>query len=438
MATIDGLGASRLFNGLVQGIVSGALGIAVGIALARVMKMEDFGEYSAALSMLGITSLFAVFGLGEVAMKVTRHAYAVSDFALVRGFGLRGIQVIVTASVFAIVVLVGVHAAMHHETAVRFWSFVAVIGLLPLMALIELYAAAATAHGAAVAANALSGWVRCVIQLCFLGIAVLVWGTRLDVLEASAVLAATSIMTVVGLWVLRNSNHPRAHRKGAKVFETWIWVKSGATFTLATLGVVLIDKGGLVIMGWVHADGVAAARLAAAIQLAVPILFIGFAAYSIFKPPLVDALARGKSDEVRRVLRRWHACTLPVSVGYLVLLIFFGDEVLGIYGEGFRRAHTTSIVLAVVYTVNVSFDLIHLAAIQFAGRGRAAVLITSSWAAVSLALMVILGEHWSELGVALATLLGVIGVAASTLFLLRAVLRDGLSLTAAGNSSSVG
>ena len=372
------------------------------VALARAMSVEGFGEFSAARGALSITTLVASLGMGPLATSLYRSESTQRDGRHARGLRLAGPILIVLCSVLTYVTLVSLHAEIDDRTAVRLATFAAVLGMLPLYALSGFFSMCGAAHGAAVLSNAVYGWGTQVLLLLVLGVTVLAWGHPLSVLDVVAVFAVAATGGVFATWLVLVRVEPHYLRKGSRHYDVRGWLRSGIPFALASIALSILDSGGVVVLGWVHANAKAAAHLTAASKVGWLIFVMGGSLRLIFRPVMVEAIEARSSIALRRIFRLWLRRIVPVALPLAVGMILAGSPLLRLYGEDFVAAYWTLVIYTVNYTIG-ALTLPLLPLYQYLGHGRTAVKIMFSAAGLGVMGMIVLGYVWQDSGVALAT-----------------------------------
>ena len=402
------LSGKRVLNGTVQGLATAVIEFAVSLALARAMKFEAYGEYSAALGVLWITSILASIGMGQVATKIYRDTSDKENHLKARGLRMAGPALIVIVSTITYATLVGSHALIHDETAVKLASFAAVLSLLPMVCLRSFFRASGAAHGSAVTANALNGWIARLLFLLVLGAAIYIWGHPMPLLGVAAARATSSILVLFSLWLLLIRVEPGYLHTGKRRYEIGSWVKVGITFSMASLGLTIIDNAGVVVLGWVNSNAGATARLAAASAMGTVILRTAMNVRNIFTPALVEVISKRDPVAVRRIFRIWFLRVSMLLVPIAATLIAFAPWFLALFGKQFEDAYWTFIVYVCNYLVG-SLNLLFIILYQYMGHAKRAMLIMMSAAVLGVIGMIVLGRIWLDLGVAIAVTISLNG-----------------------------
>ncbi|MGY8756453.1 MAG: lipopolysaccharide biosynthesis protein [Phycisphaerales bacterium] len=399
-----------------QSMVGGAVGILFWILLARFMSMAEFGEFSAARSVVNITVVLASLGMGITGTKLFSQSYIDGDWAFSRGFRKSAPLLILGASLICFLVLVGFHSTIHDKSAVRLESFVAVLALLPLYALVRFFGYTNSAHSAPALSSAIGGLGAGALAVIVLLIFAVVQGYSIGVIGAAGVCGVAMAITLFLHLYLSLKIEPKEIKKGVSLHTIGEWVKCGLPVAGAGLFAIALSRGGLIILGWVQADAEAAARLSSAAKIAILIIGIASGLGNLYVPLFARAVSEKNPAHVKKLLLVWIK-TISVPVVVLAgVMIVGGEFFLGLYGEEYIAAYWTLVVYVINYVI-LSLVYTSRPLYQFLGCSRQVLIIFGCAAVFGLAGMVVLGNMWSDLGIAIATLISM-GTAGITIFFL--------------------
>lgn len=396
------LSPRRSYLGILEGFGGGLLALLLSVGLARVMTLESFGELSSARGLLWIAEVVSSVGMGSLATRIYRAKQTASNEIQARGLRRGAPLLILAVSVVVFLALTAMHKAMGADSAVNMLSFIAVLAALPLVCLLTFFSASAAAHGAGVASNAISQWGIRVVFLATLGLFLLQFERPLSVVQAASVWAIATAICVLALWVLVLRVEPVYLHHGDRKYQVPSWLKVGLAFALASFGTKIIHTGGVVVIGWIHADARAAGRLTAAIAISALLMTATGSLQMIYRPALVGAIERQDINSVRRVFQLWRRSILLLMLPVCVVMIAFGPFFLELFGRGYSEAYWALVVLASGNMVFAFFAL-GIPLFQFSGHERTTVILMSTLAAFCVGGMIILGSLWSQTGVALST-----------------------------------
>ncbi len=397
-------------------MAGGVVGILFWVLLARFTSMSEFGEFSAAWSVVSITVLLASLGMGIIGTKLFSQSYIDGDWVFSRGFRKSAPLLILGASLICYLVLVGFHSTIHEKSAVRLESFVAVMALLPLYALLSFLTETNSAHGAPARSSAIGGLGGKALAVIVLLIFAAVNGYSIGVIGAAGVCGIAVSITIFLQLCLSLKIEPNEIKKGLRLQMIREWVKGGLAVAGAGLFAIVLSRGGLIVLGWVQADAEAAARLSSAGTLSFLILCIATGLGNLYVPLFARAVSEKNPAHVKKLLLVWIK-TISVPIGVLAgVMIVGGEFFLGLYGEEYIAGYWTFVVCVIKYVV-LSLVYTSRSLYQFLGCSRQVLIIFGCAAVLGLAGMVVLGNIWSDLGIAIATTIAM-GTAGITILFL--------------------
>ncbi len=276
------------------------------------------------------------------------------------------------------------------------------MALLPLYALAGFFSFSASAHGAPARSAAIHSWGWASLSLAVLWIFAAIEGRSIGVIGAAGIMGIVATIALFLLWSLTIKIEPKEIKTGTVAHANVDWLMGGLAIALAGLSATVLDRGGLIVLGWVHADAEAAARLSAAGKLSFLILLIAFGLGGLYKPLFARAVAEKNPKHVRKLLFAWFRSTAIPVVVMGALLIVGGKFFLGLYGEEYKAGYWTLVVYVINYGVGA---LVYMSRslYQFLGCSKQVLIIMGCAAVFGVAGMVVLGGIWSDFGVALAT-----------------------------------
>lgn len=385
------------------------LGFLAAVALARMLSTAAFGEFSAAYGVMVMAAALAGLGLGQYITVPFRRAIASGEFETVRGLRRWVPWCIVLASAVTYALVFSAHVRFGQGSAVRVESFAAVLAMTPLIALTAYLVAAANTHGAAGRAMFLSVSGLQLLILAGLGAARLAGVSDFGVLAAAAVWAGASALVCLALWRLNLAVEHSAFKDGAMVTAWGTWARGTAPYFLSGGVNVFLVQAPFLVLGWVHADGEAAAMFAAADRLAQLLAVAGLAGTAIFQPVVADVIRECSRARYGALLRQWFLLVGITNAIGLAAILVFGETFLDLYGAEYADAYPLLAVVSssIGLTMTVS---IFLSVVQYAGGGRKVIIVSAAWTLAGVTAMIVLGDRWSAMGVAIAQGLTFIGM----------------------------
>ena len=391
----------RIIALILCGIAGIGLTALFGVALARSMSPAEFGEFSAARGMLGLTTIIATMGFGDLVMNFLPSAMRDSEFARARGILHFAPRLIAAVGLLVAVIIVVLHWAIKHDSIVEVEHFAAVMLLLPIAGIQAFLAGAASALGAAVPSALVTSVAMPGLTLVILYIFRFAEGANISVMEAAIVWGgALALDCWLSLRVLKRFLGDDL-KQGERETEPRAWVKAALPYLSTVVVLVWLDVGGMIVIGWVHTDPEAAARFSAASQLSSFALILGLVTAPLYLPDLARAIHDADAEEVRQLLRRRNRIIIPATLVVAVALVALAQPLLHLYGPTYGAAEWTLIALVVGKTANAVFALC-LPEIQYRGKNALAVKILATFFVISVAAMVGMGLLYSDTGVGIA------------------------------------
>ena len=399
------------------------LGLGVWALLARMLSVDEFGEFSAAMGVAIMVGTLANLGLAQYVTVPFRAAISTGEFATARGLRRVIPWSIALAALLAYVVVLTFHITIDHQSVVRDESFAAVLALLPLIA-IELYLVAAmNLHGAPVRGMFISVPLLAILEGIGLLVACLLVRDSFDLLDAALVWAIAMAIVCILLWRSMLSVEHIGFKSGPRRTRWRAWTIGVLPYFLYNTSSIVLTQVPFLVLGWIHANGREAAMFRAADLLAQGLAVAGIAGGAIFLPKLADAINAGDRRTTRRIVRRWCLLVGTLNLGGLTLLGIFGEHLLGIFGTQYRDAYSLLLVIGTSIGVSMTAS-VFLNVVQYDGGGRQVIRTSLTWSGVGLVAMLVLGSRWEALGVAVGQAGAFFGLYLTLMIKARRSLRD--------------
>ena len=268
-----------------QQLVGMILGFVVWALLARMLPVEDFGEFNAAFGVATMAGTLANLGIAQYVTVPFRAAIDSRRFELARGLRRVVPWCIIVAALFAYAVILSAHLMFDHGSFVRDESFAAVLALLPLIAIMLYLVAAANAHGAPGPAMFLSMPFLQIMIGIGLGSTYLVNGDAFDILDAALIWVIATTIACAMLWRLNLAVEAADFKTGPRTLAWRTWMTGAFPFFLNGTANVFLIQAPFLVLGWTHTSDRGAAMFAAADRLAQLLAVAGLAGGAMFLPP---------------------------------------------------------------------------------------------------------------------------------------------------------
>ena len=352
--------------------ISYAATLVINVAVARLLDPVGYGEYSAAVAMSLLICTCATLGLEKYALRLLPEFLRDNAIAKVRGFIL-----------FGAILTVGGGAALgfgartaydqwgQHSSGIRVLE--QMLWYVPVMALFLFMVEVAATFGSAIASTTIYRLVLPVLML--VGIAPhIMQGLTAD--EAVEIYGGAWVVSLAILGVYIAITAPKRFYSGGISVEPRLWVTHGMGYLSLSVMITLLTQSTILVLEIFKGDRAGVALLSASLQIAGLAVIIQTSTMRIFAPELARRVAAKDLKGQRELLRR-RGRAMVVLGGILLLLVMqFGREFLGLFGQNYREAYSTVVLLTfgnVVYIALGSAPVF----LQFHGRHRLAL----AWAA---------------------------------------------------------
>lgn len=320
---------------------------AIAFILAPMLGAEEYGVYAFGIACLGIASVMVVAGFDRLAMREVAQLSETGKLGLLRGLiEVAAWTVIVVSVTVAVVGNVGlsffdtiIAENLHGAVAIT-------LVILPFVAVTLIAGSIMIGSHRIVLGQVPSNFVQpaIFITLCF---AAYLAGSPLqggrDALILYGVGAFAAFLFAVagvfyampaGFWLL------------APEYRSRVWMKSAAImFLIGSLQVVQVN-GTPLIVGLLQ-DATTTGIFSLSFAIAQLVSFIHFAVDRPLSPAVAQLLAKNDKPELQKILTRLARLALLFAVPVALVLIIFGDAVLGIFGAEFRAGYGALTIMVV-------------------------------------------------------------------------------------------
>lgn len=384
------------------------LGFLTTLLLARVLGAAEYGAYAYAMAWLGLLGIPATLGFHQLLVRDVAIYHAQEEWGLLRGLLSFSNRLVLTVSIVltAIAALAGWMLLGSRENNSMLLVFWVALLILPFSALTQLRQAAMRGFQQIILGQLPEMLIRPVLFMVMLGGAVFFFRQNLTAQLAVALnVVATVIAFAIGLYWL-NKIRPIETKTANPQFRTRTWL-GGALPLLVVGGMHVINsQADTIMLGAIK--GASEVGIYAVIKKLVDlVVFILIAVNTSIAPTIARCYADGESERLQRIVskstRVISLATLPVAFG----LIFFGDQVLLLFGAEFAQGSDALIILSLAQLVNAGMGSVGLILIMTHHERDAAIGIGIA-ASLNILLNAILIPLWGVNGAATATAMSTI------------------------------
>ena len=382
------------------------MGVAFGlqILLARVLGVENFGQYIYAFTWINLFVLLGKLGLDTAALRFLPEYQAGAKWGLLRGYMRRGNQIAAGASVgIGVLVFLIIYMIRHQiEPGLVPVFFIACL-LLPFSVILILQGA----YLQAFKHIALSQAPQVILRPVLLAGSLVLYVYLLDQ-EATATATmllnlATTILTMIVMGVLIRKTLPHQALSATHEYQTRMWGTVAFPMLLITSFNLLLNQTDIIMVG-AYLNTRDAGVYSAASRVSQLISFAIILVNSITAPMIAQYYSQGKTQQLQRMLTYVAWGSLLFSAPICLGIVIGSKPLMGLFGTGFVSGWTALIILAlarliIALTGSVGYLM------SMSGHQKQAAYILGASAITNIILNAILIPGFGLNGAAVATLL---------------------------------
>ena len=380
---------------------------AANIVLARSLTVDDFDDYSVAVSIMTMLSTLATLGLEKYALRAIALFRDRHDWSKFRGFWLFSLRTISGISIILVALLgfvLEAILAIHHED--YHIAIVIYAGFLPIIALTLFLVEVMAAHGAHILSMAI---YRLFLPLVYV---LLITGISFSTLTLTALTAVLCFgfawtLTFIVIWSVTQLLMPAEAKQSSPIRLGKKWLRRSLPLVFSSLMLTVMTSSGVVILELLFPSGLEVGTYAIAAQTGGFISLIGTSTNRYYLPMMVVMIDRRDKQAIQRLMtqRFWVVGALILLL--LAILVVSGHKILGLFGDQFGAGYNTVLIIA----VGASFSALYADIpyyLQFMGLHRAVLSLTLLATLSMVTLGFLLGAEYGVMGVALAYMLPVV------------------------------
>ncbi len=365
----------------VSSFVIAASAIAYGLTLAlnavaaRLMPAVDYGEFSSAVAMIAIVTTCATLGLEKYALRVLPEYLHNHAIPKVKGYVFFGACVAVVGGLALGVggyQLYGTFKPHAENTNILKQLLWFIPGISLFLFIIEVVTTFRSAIGSTLI-------YRIILPAGTL--AAMMWIPHEEhpfkVADAVAIYGGAWMAALLILVVYTVVVAPNKFASSAVVLEPKQWLTHGFGYLGLSLVMTLFGQSAILILEIFRGDRTGVARLSACMQIAGLAIITQTAMMRVFAPALARLIASGDLPGEWRLVRKRGRIMLAVGMVFTIGIVLFGRELLGLFGEDYRSAYPTLVLITVGNVINIVLGAAPVF-LQFHGRHRLTLGITAA------------------------------------------------------------
>ncbi|MGI9309149.1 MAG: lipopolysaccharide biosynthesis protein [Gammaproteobacteria bacterium] len=315
------------------------------VLLARWMGATELGGYVFAFSSCILLSTLVGLGYPKAAVRFIGEAIEQNAPGRQRGFLRTGrLIALLLGSVVAGLVVLFANFSSNFVSDTQFVAYASAMMAVPFFALMRLGGAAAIANS----------WVRLsfipmqVLRPTILLLCVsLLWYSGTD-LSGSRVMAVHLLVIMVlalgQLWVLNLRLKP-VLGDAPPQFETYRWTRTSLPLLIIVIMTSYLPEVSVVIIG-IYLPPEEVAIFNACFRVAFLITFGVNAVDSMLLPRVSRMYVSGDHAQMQQIITRASVLKFLGGASAVVMLLFFGEQILGIFGPEFVVGYEAMLILA--------------------------------------------------------------------------------------------
>ena len=330
--------------------VGRVIGYVTQVAIARLLGAQFYGFYTAGVALINGLQILSRFGMENGVVRYVAHYREHQDASRVRG-------TIVMALLFPIALSVVLSAVLFFGAGfladsgwlkengammvgvLRGFAFV-----LPFFVFMSMTAWATQGFQTVTYAAYIQQLIRPGLFLVFVGVCYVLGAKIFGVIAAYAL--AMFLAGLVGLYYLRKLFPDLFDRRAQTTFETKALFGVSIPMSITQGAQYLNNFSAILILG-VFAAGAPVGIFNAAARTATFLTAVRFAFTGIFSPIISGLHARQDTEEMGRLYKDVSRWIFTGAFALFLVIVVFGPEVMGIFGEAFGAGVTALVIVAV-------------------------------------------------------------------------------------------
>lgn len=398
-----------------------------GIALARIFGASSYGAYAFAVSCVTLLAIPAALGFDRLLVREVANFTALGEWSLLKGVLRRSTQIVLTTSVaLAAVAACGILIFEPVTETTMSAALLAGISAVPLVAYARIRQAALQGLGRV----PLAQLPETIVQPGLVLVLVLISHSYLTSMNATYLpvflyVAATAVVCVFGAMLLFGSV-PLAVRQVVPRYRTREWLQQAIPFVWMLSMNAIVTHVDTIALGVLRGP-VDAGVYRIASQMAMLVAFPLTAVNMASAPAIAALYAKQDMRGIKQLARQAAMAILALSLPLVLILVAFGDALLGLFGSEFKEGYRALAILSTAYLVNAGAGTSGYLLIMTRHEKTAALGFTLA-AILNIGGLVILVRIWGITGAAIATSASVVFV--SIFFAVLAYRKLGIQATA--------
>jgi len=383
------------------------LGFLLTIVITRVFGAEGFGFFSICLAVLGIISIFSLFGTNTALLRFTAENRAKREGKLIKLAYSKVLKFVLFLSlIFAVLLfLLSEQIALHifNSVELKAWLKISALAIIPFN-LIALHSDALRGLKKVKSTVFFRDVSKKLFPLVFLVVLILFLNKTTTPIISYTLGITLAMILVIFIWRKRLSRISHLGERGRSYLKGIF----GVSFPMFLSGsmFLILEWTDRIILG-IYESGAVVGIYSLAQQVSQLAILGLISINTISAPKIAEAYGKNSYKDLKEVVKHSSKLIFWSSVPLLIFLIIFAPYILQIFGKEFIDGRVFLIILSIGFFVNaICGSNGHL--LQMTGREKIHRNIVSIAALMNLILSFILIPVFGGVGAAVSTAISMV------------------------------
>lgn len=369
----------------------------LNIVAARILPASEYGAFSAAVAMVAIICTIATLGLEKCALRILPEYIDRQAQGKTKGYIIFGIVIgALFGGCCARLAFVLYDTLRAHDETID--ALAQMLWFVPAITLFLFALEVATACGSWLGSTLVyrlllpAGTVVAVVAVALSTTT----PTLRETIDAYGLVWIAALAAMIAIILHRL---PVAVLRATSSYEPRQWLTKSVGYLGFSLIMTVFSQGAVVMLEVVKGDRVGVGMMAAAMQIAGFVVIAQTATMRVYAPQLARVIASGDAAGERLLMRSRSLFMIAVCGAFLAVIVFFGRDLLALFGENFRAAYPALVVMTIAHCVNTVLGFAP-AVLQYHGAHRLTLTIAAVGTIVALIAMAVAAKEATYLEVA--------------------------------------
>ncbi|MFV8826395.1 flippase [Alkalihalobacterium sp. APHAB7] len=388
-------------------VVGTGLAFILQIFLARILGVQNFGDYVYVLTWLNILVLIGKLGYDTATLRYIPKYEVEKNWKGIKGFLIQSLKfVILSSSIVSIIMVFFISFnSVYFSSSLNKVFYIAAL-LIPPLSLLQLYRARLRSLKKVLSAQVPMLIIRPLILMVIVGVA---YVFSKDNITASQVMGINLVAVIVALgisiWFFRRNLFTEIAFENP-TFKTKEWLKVSIPLLFISGMQVLMENMDVIMLG--SLINTTDAGIYSSAQRISTLVTFGLIAVNMMVAPMISELYySGRIKDLQRIVTLASWGIFGVTSLISIVLVILGKWLLSFFGEVFTIAYLPLLILLVGNIINALCGSVG-SILNMTGNQSISAKIVTSALIINFLLNLLLIPKWGISGAALATTVTVI------------------------------